>query len=543
MDSLFFIDTGAGGPDDNVEKENAGDSDQEEVNEDKVMGARDAATEAKLRNRAIKERSLASFLFGKPKDDSQEVKSDYDSGEDEDAEVGDESDSDDDKDEEDNENDEGIDEEVSLSCAQPTLPSDLLLTSKRKRKAAWEDEDDTKVLVKDVTATYKKAVGKHGQQETSTEQYRKHVARKFKSVVGEPAWANLDRGEDEDSDDEFFRETTDVVERGAKSDHLEQGFLQFRKIKDMNYCSHKEGAVISCTEFHPSSTVAMVAGNNGTVTLSQLDGKDNPKIQSINFTNFPIKTGKFSACGNEFIIGSKFHPHFFVYDMIAGQSIQVPWRNKSSEHNTAKFDISPDGKLLAFIGRFGYIHLVSSRSKEVVKSLKMNDWCQSVVFSKDGCHLYSVGEGGEVYVWDVRSHDCLHKFQDEGCVLGSAVDVSSHHLATGSSSGVVNIYSTSRLTESTQPKPDKAILNLTTQIDHLRFNDNGEMLAMSSMNKDAAIKLVHLQSLTVYQNFPGQYKHLNKVNSLGWSPGGGYLGVGNNKGAANLYRIHHYQDY
>ena len=41
----------------------------------------------------------------------------------------------------------------------------------------------------------------------------------------------------------------------------------------------------------------------------------------------------------------------------------------------------------------------------------------------------------------------------------------------------------SRLTESTQPKPDKAILNLTTQIDHLRFNDNGEMLAMSSMNK------------------------------------------------------------
>ena len=90
--------------------------------------------------------------------------------------------------------------------------------------------------------------------------------------------------EDEDSDDEFFRETTDVLERGAKSDHLQPGFLQFRKMKDMNYCSHKEGAVISCTEFHPSSTVAMVAGNNGTVTLSQIDGKDNPKIQSINFT-------------------------------------------------------------------------------------------------------------------------------------------------------------------------------------------------------------------------------------------------------------------
>merc|ERR1719210_2537022 len=121
-------------------------------------------------------------------------------------------------------------------------------------------------------------------------------------------------------------------------------------------------------------------------------------------------------------------------------------------------------------------------SKEVVKSMKMNDWCQNVKFSRDGCHLYSVGEGGEVYIWDTRSQDCLAKFQDEGCVVGTAVDVSSHHLATGSSSGVVNIYSTSRLTESTQPKPDKAILNLTTQIDHLRFNNNGEMLALSSIN-------------------------------------------------------------
>ena len=34
-----------------------------------------------------------------------------------------------------------------------------------------------------------------------------------------------------------------------------------RKIKDMNYSSHKEGAVISATEFHPTSMVGLVAGN------------------------------------------------------------------------------------------------------------------------------------------------------------------------------------------------------------------------------------------------------------------------------------------
>ena len=59
------------------------------------------------------------------------------------------------------------------------------------------------------------------------------------------------------------------------------------------------------------------------MTLSQIDGKENPKIQTINFKDFPIKTAKFSASGNEFIVGSKFHPHFFVYDMLAGQSVKV----------------------------------------------------------------------------------------------------------------------------------------------------------------------------------------------------------------------------
>ena len=74
----------------------------------------------------------------------------------------------------------------------------------------------------------------------------------------------------------------------------------------------------------------------------------------------------------------------------------MPWRNKSSEHNTAKFEVSPDGKLMAFVGRFGAIHLVSAKSKELIKTMKMNDWCHGLCFSKDGGMLYTIGEGGEV---------------------------------------------------------------------------------------------------------------------------------------------------
>ena len=194
------------------------------------------------------------------------------------------------------------------------------------------------------------------------------------------------------------------------------------------------------------------------------------------------------------------------------------------------------------MSRFGNIHLISARTKEVVKSVKMNETCHSLRFSRDGSQLFSIGEGGEVYIWDARNYDCLHKFIDDGCLQGTALDVSSSHLATGSSSGVVNIYNVNTLTSSAKPRPEKAILNLTTQIDNIRFNPSGEMLAMSSISKDTAVKIVHIQTLTVFQNFPGTFS-LGRVNSLAFSPGGGYMAIGNNKGAANLYRINHYNNY
>ncbi len=63
--------------------------------------------------------------------------------------------------------------------------------------------------MKDVTATYTKAVGKHGLKETSTESYSKSLKRKYVSMVGTPSWADLDRNKksrgDADSDEEFFR--------------------------------------------------------------------------------------------------------------------------------------------------------------------------------------------------------------------------------------------------------------------------------------------------------------------------------------------------
>ena len=49
-----------------------------------------------------------------------------------------------------------------------------------------------------------------------------------------PKWANLQLQKDseEDSDDEFFRETTDTLATG-KSLSLKKGFIESRKLKGM----------------------------------------------------------------------------------------------------------------------------------------------------------------------------------------------------------------------------------------------------------------------------------------------------------------------
>ena len=92
--------------------------------------------------------------------------------------------------------------------------------------------------VKDVTATYSKAKGKHGAKETSEELYSKAVKKKFVSIVGTPKWADLDAKKirDEDSDEEYFRvrvvcrilrvfvSTARNVKKQALSNLLKQNF-------------------------------------------------------------------------------------------------------------------------------------------------------------------------------------------------------------------------------------------------------------------------------------------------------------------------------
>lgn len=60
------------------------------------------------------------------------------------------------------------------------------------------------------------------------------------------------------------------------------------------------------------------------------------------------------------------------------------------------FEVSPDSDTIAFVGNEGYVLLVSSRTKELIGTLKMNGTVRSMAFTSDGQKLLTSGGDGQM---------------------------------------------------------------------------------------------------------------------------------------------------
>ena len=179
-------------------------------------------------------------------------------------------------------------------------------------------------------------------------------------------------------------------------------------------------------------------------------------------------------------------PYWYTYDLHRAQVHRVGRMVGRSEKSLEVFELSGDGKWIAFIGDDGTAVLVSAATKQWVADLKGGHSLRALAFSPDSLTLYAAGVDGRLLHWDLRTRKCARAHMDRGLSRTTSLATSNdgRWLAVGSASGVVNVYdvrnsnSTStdlggqvgseRVGSGRQPyedvAPHKEVLNLTMLI-------------------------------------------------------------------------------
>ncbi|KAK4703047.1 U3 small nucleolar RNA-associated protein 18, partial [Phenoliferia sp. Uapishka_3] len=470
-----------------------------------------------------------------------------------------------------------------------TASTSVLKTTNR-RKAAWHDPADENLTVslKDVKRL-RKLRNDATEDIVGGPEYEGRLRRQFEKLHPAPAWAvdarrkimkkraraakesgdeddadedKSDDGESDDAEEEvanLFR-TTGGKPKAGRRGLLKAGDIDIDRVRDANQAEVSSGNVVS-VGFHPRAQVLFSATSDRRLRLFQIDGTDNPLLQTLHVPELPITTAAFHPSGSSILLTGA-RPFFMSYDLQTGQVIRSPrglltgglgGSDRASSGGMGgmeRFAFSHDGEMLAVGGRRGYVHLVDwgsggvGNGGQVVGEVKMNVAVKGIAWQKGGKELLTLGEDSEVYVWDVGTRRCVQRWRDDGGfgACGLATDSRDQYSAVASSTGIVNIYdqTTASTTQGTERKALRAVGNLTTAVTSMKFNHDSQLLALASRTNKDQLKLVHLPSATVFANWPTQSTPLHHVTAVDFSKGSEWLAIGNGRGKVLLYTLKHY---
>lgn len=444
------------------------------------------------------------------------------------------------------------------------------ITTQNYKKPLWTDPQDDSIQI---TVTKKSMLRKLRQTEDEIQltgkQYEERLRQQHQKLNPKAAaWASLEpktrisQSKALNNIDENTENTLDSLLQGAGGllsssvRSLPRTRLETTRLHDANHAEPSQ-SVVKSVEFHHNGQLLMVAGLDRHVRFFNIDGVQNPKVQSIYLEDMPVHKAGFTSQGTRIVAAGR-RSFFYLLDLEGGAIERIAGIFGEQEKSFESFASHPSSSILAFFGRDGNIPLVSTSSRQSIGKLKMNGSVRAGAFSSDGFELMTSGGDGTIYLWDLKMQRCRGTCIDEGSIGGASLATSSNGslFASGSTSGIVNVYkhpsrhqrpsSMYSNTDSDAPssaralKPLKALPHLTTTADSMAFNSDGQILAIASRMKKDALRLVHVPSLTVFSNWPTSRSPLHYVHSLCFSPQSGYLCVGNAKGRVVLYRLHHY---
>ncbi|EES02349.1 hypothetical protein BDA96_03G044800 [Sorghum bicolor] len=419
------------------------------------------------------------------------------------------------------------------------------------RKPVWVDEEEERTEVDIVKVSRLRKLRKEEDQHLiSGKEYEARLRGQHAKLNPFTGWADMDRktslpvASDGESDDEgcvddILQNNDELVVKDTVK--LLPGMLEFSRLVDANIQDPSNGPIHS-VQFHRNGQLMLAAGLDKHLRFFQIDGKRNPKIQSIFIEDCPVHKASFLPDGSEVILSGR-RKFFYSFDLVNAAVSKIGPLTGREEKSLESFEISPDSRTIAFVGNEGYILLISAKTKQLIGTLKMNGSVRSLAFLDGGNQLLSSGGDGHVYHWDLGMRKCIHKAFDDGSLAGISLCTSqdSSLFATGSTSGIVNVYKGDDFLGGKR-KPLKTIENLTTDIGEMKFNHDAQILAISSRKERNGMRLVHIPSFNVFQNWPGPRFSLHYPRCLDFSPGSGFLSVGHAGGKVLLYKLHHYKN-
>ncbi|CAI5445761.1 unnamed protein product [Caenorhabditis angaria] len=422
---------------------------------------------------------------------------------------------------------------------------------KQKKEAVkplWEDEDDEQLEVSIPTKVKKtfqvdlKRTNDVDEETLQTKEYIGRLQEAFKRRHGgKPKWAETE--ETAEDDDSLLRTASGYIEKDTK---LSKTTIHTTLLKDFN-TGHRSSKAITVVKFHKTRPVLITGDSGGNVKLYKVSSevRQDNFLQSVHFQKFPIERMEIAQQGHAVICSSTSQEYLMQYDMEKGNVTQLRMPKTVPKQGISLFAISHDSEYLAVAGVNSHVYILQTSSMEHIKTISLPANATDIRFFPGvSREIWIMCENGQCIMSDVEGNS-QHNFVDDGAVHGTCLAISQHgeYFATGSDTGIVNVYDGSSCRQKAEPKPLFNIDNLVTKVSAAAFNSDAQLLAICSNVKDNQIRLIHTQSQTVFKNFPDRHGHVSKANCLDISPKGGYLAVGNNDGKLHVFHIHHFSQY
>jgi U3 small nucleolar RNA-associated protein 18 len=449
--------------------------------------------------------------------------------------------------------------------------------------AAWEDSDDEKIMVSLAThSRMRKLRDTEADDHVTGKEYSRRLRRQFERIYPVPNWARppksstkrrrlsaseseSDSEMDVDADDEAAQTLSapplaallasstnlSLSKTLRKATKLRPEVIDIARVTDANANAPSKSA-IQCLSFHPTHPLLLTSGLDSTLRLYHIDGKINPQATSLHIRGAPLQTALMHPSGARIIAAGR-RRYFHVWDLESGAVEQVTrvYGHDAAQKSMERFDVSPDGKHISFIGSKGTVQILDATTNQWVATARTEGVVADISWHPNGETLSILNTVGEIYEYDITSHSFTSVWRDEGGVSSTCIANSpsgARFVAVGSASGIVNIYDRrvsfggkgpGAMGTPSDPKPVKTVESLVTSVSTLEFSRDGQVLCVASRAKRDALRLVHLPSCTIYKNWPTAQTPLGKVTAVKWGGNGGgmTLAVGNEAGKVRLFEV------